>query len=161
MTSLPHVSIEITISGPVRTAAGMRGLAWTMAGNVAFHASILAVASIIPVDSASWLLNAVPHYPPSGDNTVQLTAAFMDVTAASAKEQEAAPAVVMQSLPVSTEGSSEISPRKTDVSSLAALPSPLDAIAEGESAEEALPQSTAGSPGEKRPGFTKEQPSGP
>src|SRR4051812_31432419 len=158
MTSLSQASIEITISGPVRTAAGMRHLAWTMAGNVAFHVSLLAVASIIPVNSAAWMLSAIPHHPPSGDNTVQLTAAFMDATAASAKEQEAAPTVVMQSLPVSTEGSSDIAPRKTDVSPLAALPAPRDAIAEGESLEEAAAQSTAVPPEVIRREVTEKQP---
>ena len=139
MTSLSHATMEITVSGPIRAAAGgMRELAWTLAGNVALHASLLAVASIIPVNSSSWMLNVAQNNPRNGDNSIQLSAAFLDAAAASPEEQaEAAPVVVMQSLPVNTEGSSELAPRKVEVSPLASLPAPHDAVAAAESLEEA------------------------
>ncbi|MBC7853001.1 MAG: energy transducer TonB [Pirellulaceae bacterium] len=148
MTSLSHATIEITVSGPIRAAAGgMRELAWTLAGNVVLHASLLAVASIIPVNTTAWMLSAVPHQPSHGDNSIQLSAAFLDAAAASEQEHsEAAPAVVIQSLPVNTEGSSELAPRKFDVSPLAALAAPRDAIAGAESLEEAAAQSQASLP---------------
>lgn len=157
--SLP-TSFTIVTAGPVRAAAGgMRELAWTLFGNVAFHASLLAVASIIPVNNAAWILSAVPHPPSRGDNTIQLTAAFLDAAEASEAEQaEAAPAVVVQSLPVSTEGSSEIAPRKMDVSPLAALSAPRDAITDAESLEEAAAQSKAVRPETTRRQMTEQQP---
>lgn len=136
--------MEITVSGPIRAAAGARELAWTLVGNVVFHASLLAVASIIPVNTAAWMLSAVPHNPPSGDNTVQLSAAFLDAAAASAEEEaEAAPAVVVQSLPISTEGSSDLAPREVEISPLATVAAPRDSAADAESLEEAAPQSKA------------------
>lgn len=148
MTSLSPATIEITVSGPIRAAAGgVRELAWTLAGNVVLHASLLAVASIIPVNSAAWMLSAVPHQPSHGDNTIQLSAAFLDAAAASPEEQaEAAPAVVIQSLPVSTKGTSELAPRKFDVSPLAALAAPRDAITDAGSLEEAAARSKTALP---------------
>src|SRR6187399_2071341 len=142
MSSLSHASIEITAGGTVRAAGGARELAWTLVGNVALHASLIAVASIIPLHTAAWMFSAALHSPPSGDNTVELSAAFLDAAAASPEEQaEAAPAMVMQSLPVTTVGSSELVPRKIDVSPVATLAAPPDATADAQSPEEAAAQS--------------------
>ncbi|MGI8982149.1 MAG: energy transducer TonB [Pirellulaceae bacterium] len=144
MTSLSHATFEITVSDPIRAAAGgMRELAWILAGNVALHASLLAVASIIPVNSAAWMLSAVPHQPSHGDNTIQLSAAFLDAAASKNEQAEAAPAVVIESLPVSREGSSDLAPRKLDISPLASLAAPRDAVADAESLEEAAALSQA------------------
>ena len=142
--SLP-TSFTIVTAGPIRAAAGgVRELAWTMLGNVALHASLLAVASIIPVESGAWMLSAVPHQPPRGDNTIQLYAAFLDAAAASPREPaEAPPAAVIQSLSVTTEGSSDLAPRKLDTSPLATEPAPRDSLAEAESLEEAAAQNGA------------------
>jgi len=138
MSSLSQATIEITVSGPVRAAAGARDLAWTLAGNIAFHASLLAVASIIPVHSAAWMLSAVPYNPPSGDNTVELSAAFLDAAAASPEEQaETMPAVVIQQTPVPTEGASEVAPREIELSPLAMESAPRGASMDSESLTEA------------------------
>jgi periplasmic protein TonB len=157
--SLP-TSLHIVTAGPVRAAAGgMRELAWTLVGNVAFHASLLAVASVIPVNTAAWMLSAVPHDPSSGDNTIQLTASFLDAAAASPKEQaEVAPTVVIHSLPVSTEGSSELAPRKFDISPRATEPMRRDAIFDAEYLEESASQSTAGGSETARREMLEQQP---
>ena len=142
MSPLPFT---IVTSGPIRAATGgMRELAWTLVGNVALHASLLAVASVIPVHSAAWMLNVAQNNPRNGDNSIQLSATFLDSAEASPDEQaEAAPAMVMQSLPVNTEGSSELTPREVEVSPLSMLPAPRDAVADAESLEEAAAQSRA------------------
>lgn len=139
--SLP-TSFTIVTAGPVRAAAGgMRELAWTLLGNVAFHASLLAVASIIPVNTAAWMLNAVPHHSSSGDNTIHLSAAFLDSASANPEEQaEAAPTMVIPSFPVSTERSSELAPRRIETSPLAAEPAPRDAMDDAESLDDAAAQ---------------------
>ena len=88
------------------------------------------------------MLSAVPHNPSSGDNTVQLSAAFLDAAAASSEEQAAAaPAMVMQTTPVSTEGNSEVVPREVDISPLAMEPAPQSATADSESLAEAAAES--------------------
>ncbi|MCE9526901.1 MAG: TonB family protein [Planctomycetales bacterium] len=136
--SLP-TSLNTVAAGPTRAAAsGARELVWTMLGNVALHASLIAVASIIPLNSAAWMLSAVPHTPPSGDNTIELSAAFLDAAAATPEEQaEAAPAMVMQTTPVNTEGSSEVAPREIDLSPLAVESAPQGASVDSDSLAEA------------------------
>ena len=157
--SLSPVSLEIVTSGPTRAAAGARELAWTLLGNVALHASLIAVASIIPLNSAAWMLSVSAHNPPSGDNTVELSVAFLDAAAASPEKQaEAAPAMVIQSLPVTTVGSSELAPRKIDVSPLAKLAAPPEATAEAESLEEAAAQSKAADPEATRQKMAESRP---
>jgi periplasmic protein TonB len=140
---MSFTSLNIVTSGPIRAAAGgMRELAWTLAGNVVLHVSLLAVASIIPVNGAAWMVNVAQNSPRNGDNSIQLSAAFLDSAAASPDEAtEAAPAVVMQSLPVNTDGGSELAPREVDVSPRASLPAPQDAVADAESLKEAAAQS--------------------
>lgn len=158
--SLSSISLNIVTSGPARAAGGARELAWTLVGNVALHASLIAVASIIPLHSASWMFSAALHNPPSGDNTVELSAAFLDAAAASPEEQAeaAAPALVMQSLPVTTVGSSELVPRKIDVSPVATLAAPPDATADGQSPEEAAAQSKTTQPDATRQEMAESKP---
>jgi protein TonB len=159
LMSLPPTTLSIVTTGPVRAAAEARELAWTLAGSVAFHASLLVVASIIPVNSAVWMMNAVPHNPPSGDNTIQLSVAFLDAAAASPAEQaEAAPAVVVQSSPVTTAGNGELVPRKMDVLPLGSLAAPLIAMANAETLQKAAPQSAAAQPEVTRQKMTPSQP---
>ncbi len=157
--SLSPLSFEIVSSGPVRAAAGARELAWSLVGNVALHASLIAVASIIPVNRAVWMMNAVPHNPPSGDNTIQLSVAFLDAAAASPAEQaEAAPAVIVQSLPVTTKGKSELVPRKMEFSPLGSHAAPPDATADAESLQEAASQSAVAQPEATRQEMAQSQP---
>lgn len=157
--SLTPVSLDIVSSGPVRAAAGARELMWTLVGNFALHASLIAVASIIPINRAAWMFSAVVHNPPSGDNTIQLSVAFLDAAAASPAEQaEAAPAVIVQSSPVTTAGKSELVPRKMDVSPLGSHAAPPDANADAESLQEAAPQSALTQPEATRQEIAPSQP---
>lgn len=84
------------------------------------------------------MLSAAAHNPPSGDNTIELSAAFLDAAAATPEERaDVAPAMVMQVTPVSTEGSSEIVPREIDLSPLAMAPAPQGANVDSDSLAEA------------------------
>src|SRR5436190_7906838 len=141
MSSLSQASLEITVSGPVRAATGARELGWTLLGNVALHASLLVAASAIPLKSAAWLMGPAVHVP-SGDNTVQLSAEFLEMPAASPAELAKAPVLVTQSVPEITMGSSNVSPRAVDLSPLGTEPSPTDSAANSESIAEAAAERT-------------------
>ena len=157
--SLPS-SLNIVTAGPVRAAAGgVRELGWTLIANVAIHASLLAVASIIPLNSAAWMLSAVPHNPPSGDNTVELSAAFLDAAAASPEElAETMPAVVIQQTPVATEGASEVAPREIELSPLAMESAPRGASVDSDSLAEAAAESKVSELKTERQKVAQEQP---
>lgn len=157
--SLSPVSLEIVSSGPIRAAAGARELTWTLLGNVALHASLIAVASIIPINRAAWMISAAVHNPPSGDNTIQLSVAFLDAAATSPAERaEAENAMVVQSLPVATKGSSELAPRKIDVVPVGTLAAPPDSTAHAESLESAAAQSKLAQPEATRQEMAQRQP---
>ena len=157
--SLPD-SLNIVTAGPVRAAAGgVRELAWTLIGNVALHASLLAVASIIPLNSAAWMLSAVPHNPPSGDNTVELSAAFLDAAAATPEETaETMPAVVIQQTLVATEGASEVAPREIDLSPLAIESAPQGTNVDSDSLAEAAAENKVAELKTERREVVQEQP---
>jgi protein TonB len=143
MTSLSDAPFEIAVSGPVRAAAGARELVWSLLGNVALHASLLAVASVIPLRSAAWFMGAVYHAP-SGDNTIELSAAFLDSAAASqAEPAESSPILVTQTVSVTTTGDSNLAPREVELSPLGSEPAPRDFAANADSTAEAIAQSKA------------------
>ena len=134
--NMPPTPIEITIGAPARAASELRHLGWSIAGSNAVHVALLAAACALPMDRAAWMLSAVPYSPPSGDNTVQITAAFLDSGAASASDQDVAEPVPIQVL-TGSEGTSELAPQLVEVAPQGQVPAPREAVPESKNLEEA------------------------